>query len=198
MTAQNRRAFLAQATGATAMLSMRSGEAAQPAASPKRLNLVYVFADQLRYQSCGFAGDEYARTPNIDRLAGESCNFHQAISSTPVCAPYRASLFTGKYQSSTGMVINELRLSPEHECLGHVLTRNHYRTAYIGKWHLWANELGNHELTRNAFVPPGPYRLGFHGLWQAYNFNHEYYNSPYFENDTKRHVRKEYEPDGQT
>jgi arylsulfatase A-like enzyme len=151
----------------------------------------------LRYQSCGFAGDGYARTPNIDRLAGESCNFHQAISSTPVCAPYRASLFTGKYQSSTGMVINELRLSPEHECLGHVLTRGHYRTAYIGKWHMWANQLGHHELTRNGFVPPGSYRLGFDGLWQAYNFNHEYFNSPYFENDTTRHIRKQYEPDGQ-
>jgi len=167
-------------------------------ASNERPNLVYIFADQLRYFSCGYAGDEYARTPNIDRLASQGCNFHEAISSTPVCAPYRASLLTGKYQSSTGMVINELRLSPEHEGFGHVLSRNNYRTAYIGKWHLWANELGHHELTRNAFVPPGPYRLGFDGLWQAYNFNHEYYDSPYFENDTTRHIRREYEPDGQT
>jgi arylsulfatase A-like enzyme len=195
MSKQNRRTFLAQAAGA-AMLSARQGGA--QTAAPKRPNLVYVFADQLRYQSCGYAGDEYARTPNIDRLASESCNFHQAISSTPVCAPYRASLFTGKYQSSTGMVINELRLSPEHECLGHVLTHNHYRAAYIGKWHMWANQLGHHELTRNGFVPPGDYRLGFDGLWQAYNFNHEYFNSPYFENDTVRHIRKQYEPDGQT
>ncbi len=168
------------------------------AAASNQPNLVYVFADQLRYQSCGYAGDEYARTPNIDRLAGQGCNFHQAISNTPVCAPHRASLMTGKYQSSTGMVINELRLSPEHESLGHALTRGGYGTAYIGKWHLWANELGHHEETRNGFVPPGPYRLGFDNLWAAYNFNHNYYRSPYFENDTTRHIRKEYEPDGQT
>ena len=81
-------------------------------------------SDQLRYQSCGYAGDALATTPNIDRLARQGCSFRQAVSSTPVCAPYRASLFTGKYQSSNGMVINELRLSPEHECLGHVLTRD--------------------------------------------------------------------------
>ncbi len=168
------------------------------AAAPNRPNLVYVFADQLRYQSCGYAGDEYARTPNIDRLAAQGCNFHQAISNTPVCAPHRASLMTGKCQSSTGMVINELRLSPEHETFGHALTRGGYSTAYIGKWHLWANELGHHEETRNGFVPPGPYRLGFDNLWAAYNFNHTYYKSPYFENDTTRHIRKEYEPDGQT
>jgi arylsulfatase A-like enzyme len=170
----------------------------QSGASPRRPNLVYVFADQLRYFSCGYAGDEYARTPAIDRLASEGCNFHQAISSTPVCAPHRASLMTGKYQSSTGMVINELRLSPEHESFGQVLTRGGYQTAYLGKWHMWANELGHHDLTRNGFVPPGPYRLGFDGFWAAYNFNHEYFNSPYYQNDTTRHVRKQYEPDSQT
>ncbi len=197
MADQSRREFIGR-TAALAGIAAGQTASAGQAAKTGRPNLVYVFADQLRYFSCGYAGDEYARTPNIDRLAAQGCNFHQAISSTPVCAPYRASLFTGKYQSSTGMVINELRLSPEHECFGHVLTRNSYRTAYIGKWHLWANELGHHELTRNAFVPPGPYRLGFDGLWQAYNFNHEYYNSPYFENDTTRHIRKQYEPDGQT
>src|SRR5215475_403322 len=91
-----------------------------------RPNLLYVFADQLRYFSCGYAGDEYARTPNIDKLASEGCNFHQAISSTPVCAPHRCSLMTGKYQSSTGMVINELRMSPDHECFGHVLGKGGY------------------------------------------------------------------------
>ena len=96
------------------------------------------------------------------------------------------------------MVINELRLSPEHECFGHVLGRHGYQTAYIGKWHMWANQLGHHDLTRNGFVPPGPYRLGFDQFWAAYNFNHEYFNSPYFGNDTTRHIRKQFEPDSQT
>jgi arylsulfatase A-like enzyme len=189
---QTRRDFLGRTGTALAATS------AAPGADTKGPNLVYVFADQLRYFSCGYAGDEYARTPNIDRLASESCNFHQAISSTPVCAPHRASLLTGKYQSSTGMVINELRLSPEHECLGHVLARSGYRTAYLGKWHLWGNELGHHELTRNGYVPPGRYRMGFDDYWAAYNFNHTYYNAPYFESDSRRHIFKEYEPNGQT
>jgi arylsulfatase A-like enzyme len=105
------------ATGRTFLASTAAGLGAA-AATPERPNLVYVFADQLRYHSCGYAGDEYARTPHIDRLAAQSCNFHQAISNTPVCAPYRVSLLTGKCQSSTGMVINELRLSPGHDTLG--------------------------------------------------------------------------------
>jgi arylsulfatase A-like enzyme len=189
--ALTRRNFLAGTGAAAASL-------AAPAAAPAKPNLVYVFADQLRYQSCGYAGDEYARTPNIDHLASQGCNLHQAVSNTPVCAPYRASLITGKCQSSTGMVINELRMSPEHECFGHVLARGGYQTAYLGKWHLWANELGNHDLTRNGFVPPGPYRMGFDEYWAAYNFNHTYYNSPYFLNDAQRHIFQQYEPNAQT
>ena len=185
-----RRSFLETTTGAAA-----AGLATAASARP---NLVYVFADQLRYQSCGYAGDEYAKTPNIDRLASQGCNFRQAISPTPVCAPHRASLITGKCQSSTGMVINELRLSPEHETFGHVLTRGGYRTAYLGKWHLWANELGHHELTRNGFVPPGTYRMGFDEYWAAYNFNHTYYKAPYFLNDANRHIYQQYEPNAQT
>jgi len=166
--------------------------------TPARPNLIYIFADELRYLSCGYAGDEHARTPNIDKLSVEGCNFRQAVSSTPLCSPYRGSLMTGKYQSSTGMVINELRLSPEHETFGQALTKAGYHTGYIGKWHMWANQTGHHDLVKNGFIPPGSYRLGFDGLWEAYNFNHSYREWPYFQNDTTPHVLKEYEPDAQT
>jgi len=178
----------------------RADDAMSPE-KPARPNLIYLFADQLRYFSCGYAGDKLARTPSIDRLAAEGVSFRNAVSGHPVCAPYRASLFTGKYTTSTGMVINELRLSPEHECLGHVLTRGGYRTAYIGKWHLWANELGNHYDDRNGFTPPGPYRLGFDGLWAGYNFHHIYHDAFYYA-DTPQKVpcgpKGTYEPDAQT
>jgi arylsulfatase A-like enzyme len=164
----------------------------------KQPHLVYVLADQLRYQSCGYAGDAAARTPFIDALSRQGVSFCQAVSGHPVCAPYRASLFTGKYTTSTGMVINELRMNPDHRCLGHVLSEHGYRTAYIGKWHLWANELGHHEETRNAFVPPGPHRLGFDGLWAAYNFHHHYVDAYYFGDSPARIAMPGYEPDGQT
>jgi arylsulfatase A-like enzyme len=193
----NRREFVSGLGAAVAAAGVTDAHAASRKAARKP-NLIYVFADQLRYQSCGYAGDEYARTPNMDRLASEGCNLHQAVASTPVCAPYRASLMTGKYQSSTGMVINEIRLSPEHRCFGHVLTESGYNTGYIGKWHMWANQLGHHELVRNGFTPPGPYRLGFDGTWSAYNFNHYYFHSPYFRDNAEPHLRQGYEPDGQT
>ena len=84
-----------------------------------RPNIIFVFADQLRYQSCGFAGDKKAETPNLDKFAANGVNLRQAVSSMPVCSAYRASLFTGKYTSSTGMVINELRMNTNHRFLAH-------------------------------------------------------------------------------
>ena len=164
----------------------------------KRPNLVYVFADQLRYQSCGYAGDTRAHTPNMDRLTTEGANFCNAVSGSPMCAPYRASLFTGKYASSTGMAINELRMNPNHDCFGHVLHRNGYQTSYIGKWHLWANQLGNHHDPQNSFIPPGPHRLGFDGEWSAYNFHHTYFDTYYHKDSPEKITIPGYEPDGQT
>jgi arylsulfatase A-like enzyme len=163
-------------------------------------NLLYVFADQLRYQSMGYAGDAKAVTPCIDRFADEGVNFVNAVASSPVCTAYRASLFTGKHTTSHGMVINELRMNPHQRCFGHVLTDAGYHTGYIGKWHLYANELGHHDDPKNSFVPRGPHRLGFDGEWMAYNFHHQNYGT-YYHTETPEKIfygDGVYEPDAQT
>jgi arylsulfatase A-like enzyme len=158
----------------------------------RRPNLIYIFADQLRYQSCGYAGDAKAHTPNIDNFARQSVSFCNAVSGYPVCGPYRNSLFTGKYPSSTGMVINELRCLPDEDAFGHVVTRSGYETAYIGKWHLYGADHSQ------QFVPPGPYRLGFDGFWAGHNFHHHYYKGFYYNDTDERRQVPGYEPDFQT
>ena len=166
----------------------------------QRPNMVYVFADQLRFQSMGYAGDEKAITPCINAFAAEGVNFTNAVASSPVCTAYRASLLTGKYTTSHGMVINELRMNPHQRCFGHVLTDGGYRTGYIGKWHLYANELGHHDDPENSFVPRGPNRLGFDGEWKAYNFHHDNYGAYYHTESREKIFYGEgvYEPDAQT
>jgi len=166
----------------------------------KKPNVLFILADQLGLRHCGFGGAANAHTPNLDRLASEGIQFTHAVASMPVCAAYRASLLTGKYTTSTGMVINELRMNTAHTCLGHAVTAAGYDTAYVGKWHLYANHLGDHEDPRNSFVPPGPDRLGFDGYWAGYNFHHDYYDT-YYHRDTPEKIsygEGVYEPDGQT
>ncbi|MCA9840240.1 MAG: sulfatase-like hydrolase/transferase, partial [Trueperaceae bacterium] len=168
-----------------------------PTKSP---NLVFVLADQLRYQSCGFAGDKRAKTPVMDHLATQGINFEQAVANAPVCTAYRAALLTGLYTSSNGMVINELRINPNQRCFGHALTDGGYDTCYVGKWHLYANELGNHFDPKNSFVPPGPHRLGFDGEWYAYNFHHDSYGAYYHKDSPEKiyYGDSVYEADAQT
>ena len=151
----------------------------------KRPNIVYVFADQLRYDALGCTGNAQAQTPNIDRFAKSAAAFTNAVVNTPVCTAYRASFMTGKHTTSHGMVINELRMNPNQRGLGHMLTDAGYNTSYIGKWHLYANELGAHYEARNSFVPRGPHRLGFEGEWKAFNFHHENFSPPaYYHEET--------------
>lgn len=163
-------------------------------------NLIYVFADQLRYFSLGYAGDKNALTPNIDMLARESCDLCHAVSGHPVCAPYRASLLTGKYTTSTGMVINEIRMNTHHHTFADVLNENGYETAYIGKWHMYAAQLGNHYDAKNSYIPEGRDRLGFNGFFAGYNFRHEYgVGTAYYHlNSPHKIYYDQYEPDAQT
>jgi arylsulfatase A-like enzyme len=195
----DRREFLRRAGLSAAGLALGApfGRTSSPA---KRPNLIYVFADQLRASAVGYAGDRRARTPHIDRLAAQGVSFSNAVSTMPVCAAHRASLFSGLYPSTTGMVVNELRVNPAHRCLGHVLTEAGYETGYIGKWHLWGNIAGNHEADASHYIPPQSrrYRLGFDGYWAAYNFNHQYKKAFYFGDSPRRVLVDGYEPDVQT
>lgn len=196
----NRRDFLKLSAAGAGGSLLVGCDTDNPRRNPEKPNIIYIMVDQLRYKSCGYAGDEKAVTPNIDRFCLEGVNFRQTVSSMPVCSAYRASLFTGKYTTSTGMVINELRMNPNHTCLGHVLTAAGYQTGYIGKWHLYANQLGHHNDPKNSFVPRGPDRLGFDGYWAAYNFHHDYYGSYYHTESPEKIYYGDgvYEPDAQT
>lgn len=165
-----------------ALLVVLEVVSAQDAAQP---NVVILIADQLRYQSVGYAGDKKAITPNIDRLATQGVNFRQFVASTPVCSAFRASLLTSKYASSTGIVVNELRLNPNHDTIAHVLGSRGYKADHIGKWHLWANEAGHHARAANSYTPPGPYRMGFDDYWAGYNFGHNNFKGRYFLNDAQ-------------
>ena len=146
-------------------------------------NLIYIFADQLRHDVFGHAGDRRAITPNFDRLASEGMRFENATCVTPVCAAYRASLFTGKYSSSTGMVINESCMNPNHDTIAYRLHDAGYNIGYLGKWHL----VDQH--TRS--IPQGPARLGFQHAseWKAYNFNHNNYRGYYWQDEDDEMVK---------
>ena len=57
--------------------------------SRKKPNVLFIFDDQHRKDACSIYGGKNINTPNIDRLAKEGILFNNAISTVPVCTPYR-------------------------------------------------------------------------------------------------------------
>jgi arylsulfatase A-like enzyme len=137
-------------------------------------NVVFILTDQWRASAFGYAGNPIVKTPHIDRFAGESVNFANAVSVCPVCTPYRASLITGRYPTSTGMFLNDLCLPSSEICMAEIYQSEGYRTAYIGKWHLDGHG-------REDNVAPER-RQGFE-YWKGMECSHDYNRMAYYENN---------------
>ena len=77
----------------------QDGEAKQvPAGRP---NILWITAEDMS-ATLGCYGDSYATTPNIDRLASESCRYTNAFATSPVCSPSRACLINACIAPHTG------------------------------------------------------------------------------------------------
>ena len=89
-----RRGFLhcSAAAGATAAAHAVYGADAGSSRSP---NIVLIISDDQGWGDYGFMGHPHIRTPNIDRLAGQSVTFTRAYVAAPLCCPSLASIVTG-------------------------------------------------------------------------------------------------------
>ena len=97
-------------------------------------NLLFIYADQMRGQAMGCAGNSQVRTPHLDRLASQGVMFTNDIANCPVCTPNRGTLLTGRYPLSHKAVANDVPLLPDDASWGNVLRDAGYRTGYIGEW----------------------------------------------------------------
>lgn len=104
-------------------------------------NIVFIIADDLRYDLLGCNGHPHAQTPHIDRLAREGANFTSFFATTPLCSPSRASFLTGLYPHSHRIVNNDDQSlavrSHRLMTFPRILREEaNYVTGYIGKWHM--------------------------------------------------------------
>ncbi|MFN2185092.1 MAG: sulfatase-like hydrolase/transferase [Anaerolineae bacterium] len=102
----------------------------------KRPNILMILTDEQPVQTVSAYGPGLVETPNLDRLSQEGTLFQRAYTTSPVCTPARAGLFTGIYPHNTGAWANHLALGQDMRTIGHYFRAQGYRTAYIGKWHL--------------------------------------------------------------
>ncbi len=129
--------------------------------APQKPNIIYILADDLGYAELGAYGQEKIETPNIDKLASTGMLFTQHYSGSPVCAPSRSVLLTGKHSGHTrirgndewdsrGDVWNYIAMLKDSTLegqrplllgtvtIGTLLQQAGYKTGVVGKWGLGA------------------------------------------------------------
>ncbi|WP_405064428.1 sulfatase-like hydrolase/transferase [Kribbella sp. NBC_01505] len=136
--------------------------------APRGPNIVLILADDMGYGDFGRFNGGASRTTALDQLCDDGLTLTQHYSASPVCAPARAALLTGRYPHRTG-AIDTLeargldRLALRERTLPETLAAAGYRTGLVGKWHNGAFDARYHPTARGfqEFT-------GFCGGWQDY------------------------------
>lgn len=122
------------------LLALAAGGCARAVERP---NVLFVLADDLRWDMLGVYGNEIVRTPSLDALAREGTRFDAFYVAHPVCNESRAAFLTGRYVHQRGIE----RLPPRRgrastgvgedtRTVAHVMKEAGYNTGFIGKAHL--------------------------------------------------------------
>ena len=95
-------------------------------------NVVVILVDQLRPDFIGPYGADFVKTPNLDELARNGVTYDNAIASSTVCAPSRASVLTGQFVSGHDAWTNDVPFGKETEFFPARLEKQGYMTAAVG------------------------------------------------------------------
>lgn len=163
---------------ATFLFACKSSDRNPGSEAGMRPNIIYIYADDLGYGEIGPNGQEKIRTPNLDKMAKEGMRFTQHYTSTPVCAPARCALLTGKHTGHTYIRGNRERgqfadaeeggqwpLPEGTVTIGTLLKKADYVTGAIGKWGLGMTGNSGHP-NKQGF----DYFYGYLDQKQAHNY----------------------------
>jgi len=121
----------------------------------RRPNVIFILADDHRFDAMGFMGHPFIETPNMDRMARDGVHLANACVTTSLCSPSRASILTGLYAHNHGVIDNYNPVSESLRFFPEYLQRGGYETAFVGKWHMG----GEHDEPQRGF----DYWLSFKG-----------------------------------
>ncbi len=125
--------FVRAGAAALAAVSMPlAAQAAKPAAQP---NIVFILVDDLRFDAMGFLTPGL-KTPNIDYLAKNGVYFPNAVVTSSLCSPSRATILTGQTTRNHRIVDNNNASEAGLTFFPKYLQEAGYQTAFFGKWHM--------------------------------------------------------------
>ena len=128
-----RKRFLQLGAAVPASARLSAGQARPAGGRPR--NVLFLMADQHCKSVMGVAGDQRARTPNLDALARSGVRFSNAYCTNPLCTPSRASILTGLYTHHHRTWSNTTPWPFEFKTMAHAFRRAGYCSGSIGKMH---------------------------------------------------------------
>lgn len=99
-------------------------------------NILWICTDQQRVDTLGCYGNQFVKTPNLDRLAAQGTLFEKAFSQSPVCTPSRAGFLTGRYPRTTRDRQNGQDIPEDEVLVTKILADSGYICGLSGKLHL--------------------------------------------------------------
>lgn len=111
-------------------------ESARETNGQRMPNILWICADQQRFDTIGGFNNPHIRTPNLQKLMSESTTFSHAFVQNPVCSPSRASFLTGRYPHTTGLRANGQRIRANEQLVTRILANHGYTCGLAGKLHL--------------------------------------------------------------
>lgn len=114
----------------------------KPAETNQTPNVLWIMADQLRFDYLSCYGHPHLHTPHIDALAARGVQFTNTYVQSPVCGPSRMSAYTGRYVRSHGSTWNGMPLRVGEPTLGDHLRGVGARAVLVGKTHMTADMEG--------------------------------------------------------
>jgi arylsulfatase A-like enzyme len=110
--------------------------------SQQKPNVIFIMSDDHGYQAVSTYSKKLIHTPNIDRIGRQGAVMKNAFVTNSVCSPSRAVILTGKYSHENGQRDNGTHFDGSQQTLPKIFKANGYRTALVGKWHLFSKPTG--------------------------------------------------------
>lgn len=108
-------------------------------------NILWITADECRFDTIEGLNNAYTHTPNLRRLADEGAALTHEVVQCPICSPSRAAFLTGRYPHTTGLRANGQRIRATERLVTRILADNGYECDLVGKLHLSPCEGGRIE-----------------------------------------------------
>ena len=140
-------------------------------------NILLLVADQLTPGALPAYGNTVAQTPTIDRLAAEGVVFDSAYCASPLCAPSRYGMLTGRLPSGFNAFDNASELPADVPTIAHHLRADGYRTILAGKMH-FAGPDQLHGFEERLTTDIYPADFGWTPDWTAPEARQEWYHNP--------------------